>query len=266
MKSPFPGMDPYMERRWNDIHNSLAIYARDELNPLLAGTGLRVEAEQRLVVESDGEYRRFIERDLFVSDHPAAFGAGGAAVAVAPVRAAKPKPMRIVDDEPAAQVFLEIRNYRSGGEVVTVIEFVSPTNKRAGDGRDQFLQKRQECFDAGVNVVEIDLTREGRRNLPGTVAGFAPALNAAYLTVVHRFNPQPQWEVYPMPLREPLQPIALPLHQGDADVALHLQPLIDRAHAAAAFEPFDYAGDLHPPLKAADADWAAARLAEAKVG
>ena len=271
MKSPFPGMDPYMERRWGTTHGSLIVYAQEQLNLLLAGTGLRAESQERLVVESDGERTRFIEPDLDVFDRPPPRAAdsggadsGGTATAVAPATIVRP--MRLVDDEPITQSFLEIRNYRSGGAVVTVVEFVSPTNKRAGDGRDQFLQKRKERFEAGVNFVEVDLTREGRRHLPGRVSSFMPARDSTYLAFVRRFNPERHWEVYPMPLREPLQPIALPLRRGDADVVLHLQPLIDRAHAAAAFEPFDYAGELHPPLRGDDADWAAERLAEAKVG
>ena len=31
MASPFPGMDPYLEAHWGDIHASLIIYARDQL-------------------------------------------------------------------------------------------------------------------------------------------------------------------------------------------------------------------------------------------
>jgi hypothetical protein len=30
MKSPFPGMDPYLEQHWRDVHSSLIIYARDQ--------------------------------------------------------------------------------------------------------------------------------------------------------------------------------------------------------------------------------------------
>ena len=33
MPSPFPGMDPYLERRWDDVHLSLCTYARDQLQP-----------------------------------------------------------------------------------------------------------------------------------------------------------------------------------------------------------------------------------------
>jgi len=31
MKSPFPGMDPYLEDYWGDTHTTLATYARDQL-------------------------------------------------------------------------------------------------------------------------------------------------------------------------------------------------------------------------------------------
>lgn len=33
MKSPFPGMDPYLEQYWRDVHHSLCTYARDALQP-----------------------------------------------------------------------------------------------------------------------------------------------------------------------------------------------------------------------------------------
>lgn len=36
MKSPFPGMDPYLETRWGDVHSRLNIYASDTLRPALS--------------------------------------------------------------------------------------------------------------------------------------------------------------------------------------------------------------------------------------
>ncbi len=35
MGSPFPGMDPYLESHWGDVHASLVIYIRDALQGLL---------------------------------------------------------------------------------------------------------------------------------------------------------------------------------------------------------------------------------------
>ena len=35
MNSPFPGMDPYLERHWGDVHQALVTYIRDQLQPSL---------------------------------------------------------------------------------------------------------------------------------------------------------------------------------------------------------------------------------------
>ena len=35
MPSPFPGMDPYLEQHWGDVHTSLVIYARNQLQKVL---------------------------------------------------------------------------------------------------------------------------------------------------------------------------------------------------------------------------------------
>ena len=35
MKSPFPGMDPYLEEHWRDVHHSFLTYARDEMQDRL---------------------------------------------------------------------------------------------------------------------------------------------------------------------------------------------------------------------------------------
>jgi hypothetical protein len=49
MASPFPGMDPYLEQYWRDVHASLIIYARDQLQPRLPGD-LRARVEERVVI------------------------------------------------------------------------------------------------------------------------------------------------------------------------------------------------------------------------
>lgn len=57
MKSPFPGMDPYLEQFWRDVHHGLITYARDQLQPNLPES-LRARMEERVFVESDdAQYR-----------------------------------------------------------------------------------------------------------------------------------------------------------------------------------------------------------------
>src|SRR5947207_9710257 len=51
MPSPFPGMDPYLEAHWRDIHASLIIYARDALQGVLPPS-LRARVEERVLLET----------------------------------------------------------------------------------------------------------------------------------------------------------------------------------------------------------------------
>ncbi len=50
MPSPFPGMDPYLEQCWRDIHARCIIYAADQLQAHLP-PDLRARVEERVVVE-----------------------------------------------------------------------------------------------------------------------------------------------------------------------------------------------------------------------
>jgi hypothetical protein len=49
--NPFPGMNPFLERSWSDVHTQLIAYIRDELALRGLPAGLRARAEERLSVE-----------------------------------------------------------------------------------------------------------------------------------------------------------------------------------------------------------------------
>jgi hypothetical protein len=51
MKSPFPGMDPYLERHWRDVHHRLVTYTADCLRPLLPDR-LRPRIEERVFIDN----------------------------------------------------------------------------------------------------------------------------------------------------------------------------------------------------------------------
>src|SRR5260370_19363872 len=51
MPSPFPGMDPYLEAHWRDVHASLIIYARDALQSVLPSS-LLARVEERVLLET----------------------------------------------------------------------------------------------------------------------------------------------------------------------------------------------------------------------
>ena len=62
-------------------------------------------------------------------------------------------------------------------------------------------------------------------------------------------------EVYPIPLRERLPAIRVPLRPTDADVVLDLQPLIDQCHERGRYHLLDYRLDPDPPFAPEDAAW-----------
>src|SRR5208282_2453096 len=60
MLSPFPGMDPYLEQFWGDIHHRLITYACDALQRQLPG-GLLARVDERVFVEpADGQGRNIV--------------------------------------------------------------------------------------------------------------------------------------------------------------------------------------------------------------
>ena len=62
MKSPFPGMDPFLERHWEDVHHRLIQYACDTLQPRLPNE-LWARVEERVFVQSDSGRQRHIVPD-----------------------------------------------------------------------------------------------------------------------------------------------------------------------------------------------------------
>ena len=59
MPSPFPGMDPYLERHWGDVHTRLITYSSDQLQTVLP-KDLRARVQERVVV-SQWEHLRTSE-------------------------------------------------------------------------------------------------------------------------------------------------------------------------------------------------------------
>lgn len=52
MKSAFPGMDPYLESHWGDIHARLMVYASNQINSQLPDD-LQARVEESVSVEFD---------------------------------------------------------------------------------------------------------------------------------------------------------------------------------------------------------------------
>jgi hypothetical protein len=253
-------MDPYLEAHWRDVHAGLVIYARDALQGALPGS-LRARVEERVLLETSkgiGDHPLF--PDVRVVEYTSKRGLEsrpGASVVVA-------EPL-VVDVEPdtAAETYLEIIDPASGNRVVTVIEFLSPSNKSPGPNRELYLRKQREVCASDVNLVEIDLNRFGTHTLAFPLEHIKPQGRTAYMACVRRATRPGKAEVYPMPLWERLPVVKVPLRPEDADAPLDVQALVEQCYRNGAYEgTLDYAAEPDPPLTGADRTWADERLRE----
>lgn len=261
MENPFPGMNPYLEQYWREIHLGLIAYARDEIQSALPPQ-LRARAEERVFLESEDVRYRHAYPDIHVVEHPRP-SASATATQAAKSTAAVVEPLIMeIENEPITERYIEIVDAASGNRVITVIEFLSPANKVPGNGQKLYLRKQRDVIDADINLVEIDLTRSGERVLSLHPINYPPAYRTTYQMLVRRAARPFTVEIYPAPLSKPLPTIHIPLRPEDKDVDLDLQALIDRCYKNGRYDDIDYKADPEPPLSKEDALWMDSRLKE----
>jgi Protein of unknown function (DUF4058) len=249
MPSPFPGMNPFLEQNdtWEDFHNDFMARMREalarEIRPnYIAKVETRIYIRELLAEER----ALFGKADVSVSRSPRTSRKG---VSVAESTVAAPQQLSFPNVDEERQCWIEIIDVRTR-KVVTVIEVLSPTNKRSGPDRDDYLNKRATLTLGLVNFVEIDLRRCGTRPQP-------PGLpHCDYYVLVARKQEWPRFDFWPLGLRDRLPVIGVPLLPPDADVLLDLQAVLNRTYDAAGYGDYVYSETPEPPLSPEDAAWA----------
>ena len=257
METPFPGMDPYLEQpsMWPDVHNSLIYAIRGQIQqqlsprykavitPYISVESLEIIPTQRSIVPDIGiidQGRPGSETDTLV---------------LAPA----PLTLTAVMEIPTRLARLEIRLI-SDETLVTVIELLSPANKRPGvEGVDAYERKRQELFRTETHLLELDLLRGGVR--PRLIQ---PLPIAAYFIFLSRSYTRPSVDVWPLSLREPVPPVPVPLQYPEPDVPLDVGAALREIYASARYDlQVNYRADPPPPdLSPDDAAWLDAHLRE----
>jgi hypothetical protein len=246
-------MDPYLEQFWPDIHARLIIYAVDQIQTQLP-TGLRARVEERVYLESPQGNERSMYPDIRVVERGNGQGTtlkteGGVGVA---------EPLEIwLGDEPVTETFIEIIDAGSGHRVITVIEFLSLSNKKPGEGQTLYLKKQKEMLEGKVNLVEIDLLRPGQRVLSVSSHLIPPFYRTSYQICVRRGWQLDKARIYRAPLSERLPIIKIPLRPDDPEALLDLQALITQCYQNGRYEgDIHYKADPDPPLDPPEAEWA----------
>jgi hypothetical protein len=255
-------MDPYLEQFWPDLHASLVVYTRDQIEEQLPGD-LIARVEQRVVLETE-EDPHMVYPDVKITERR---GRSFPGVSVASSAAVIEPVIVAYAGEPATETFLTILEAGPGQRLITVIEIVSLANKLAGPGQRQYRRKQHEMANARVSLVEIDLLRQGKRVLNVPPSRIPVRARTTYQVCVRRgWRPQ-QCEVYPVPLRSPLPAFRIPLRRKDEHVLLDLQAVLEQAYRKGRYAlTIDYAEPPDPPLTGDDAKWARALVKAARKG
>lgn len=138
---------------------------------------------------------------------------------------------------------------RKSLEIVTVIKLLSPTNKRPGPDRDQYLAKRRGILHIPANLVEFDLLR-GWQKMPGDNL---PARD--YGVMISEREIRPTARYWPIELRQRLPVIPIPLREPALDVRVDLQQLLVGVYDRAGYADDIYEGEPFPPLSEDDRIW-----------
>lgn len=259
MPSPFPGMNPYLEQEdaWHDFHESFMPRVRDVIIAQVDPRYIVKIDEHVFIHEFSAEERRFLGRaDISVAAGDGR-GSGQTQAAIAVLEAPAQGYLPAVDIERLA--FLEIRDRRNR-QLVTVIELLSPANKRPGGDRDQYLAKRQKVLASTAHLVEIDLLRGGRRP---PLADLPPC---DYCVMVSRCETRPRVGLWPLQLRDRLPVIPIPLRHPDPDAQLDIQAVLHDIYDRARYATYLYDGSPDPPLSPEDEAWASQVVATVPPG
>lgn len=262
MPSPFPGMDPWLEKRgvFPDLHNRFIGEMSAVLNALLPPPYFTAIATR--VIIADDTRKRYIEPDVDIfkptglnGSHRANAGGG---VATAEAVEIEPVIVHVADDE-FAEWHLDVRTGEGDDELVTSIELLSPSNKRLGsEGRAEYLQKQREMRQRHVNLVEIDLLRGGMHS---TAVPLDAALNQAgafdYHVCVYRAARRRDLDVYPIRLPQKLPSVAVPLAPTVPAIPVNLQTIFDRCYDVGLYaRRIKYGEPCDPPLTPEQQAWA----------
>ena len=257
MKSPFPGMDPYIEAcgLWGDFHSHLIEKISEKLADVapehyLVRTG---ERSYVVLVESEGKksYPFLPDVSMTAPRGRKKTPKKGSTALAESAGEAEPVTMRAFIQEEHREAFIEIYEASPGQRLVTCIEVLSPSNKRPGtEGWELYQRKRQSLLLGNVNLMEIDLLRGGQR-----MPMLDPWPDSPYTLLVARARAQ-LCRVWRAHYRRPLPLVPVPLAKPDSDIPVDLQPMIDEIYQRFRYlRSIDYNKPLTPPLDAAETGW-----------
>lgn len=258
MSSPFPGMNPYIEHPafWSSFHTRLIVAIAEAIEPQL-GQQYYVEVESRTYQSDDDQEELLIgvpdgivfSRETPSLEEPELTAA--IAIQTRPEKVSVPMPLEVKER------YLEVREMVTD-QVITVIELLSPKNKRNGEGRAAYEKKRRLILGSKTHLVELDLLRGAK---PMELRGsYTPS---PYRILVSRSQQRPTADLYSVSLQQVLPSFPIPLKLDDAEPVVALQNVFNHVYERGRYgSRIDYHQSVPPPkLTDEDKAWVETQLA-----
>ncbi len=215
-QGPFPHrIDPWSEapHYFQQIHSEMISHILTQIQDRLFDMGYYAGREASLQIAENREPDIFIQRTMNASQPQLRWDYVLAAEEVLADAGT------VIESEVTLEA---IHIYKEGGELVTVVEIISPGNKLIAESISDYRQRRERLvLEKGVNVVEIDPTRSIKRMVSHPAVSRHP-----YHAVVYLPGESPH--LIDMAYAQPMKRIALPL-RGQV-VATDLQMAYNHAY------------------------------------
>jgi hypothetical protein len=259
-------MNPYLEQPafWSSFHTRLMVAIADAIEPQLSSQ-YYVDVETRTYQSDESDEELLIGiPDAIVFSSSSNNPAPEVPAVEKSVIATQPCPEIVTVPMPieVKQRYLEVREMGTD-EVITVIELLSPKNKRSGEGRTAYEKKRRLILGSETHLVELDLLRGAK---PMAILGARSV--SPYRILISRSQQRPKAALYGITLQQPLPSFAIPLKPNEAEPSVPLQAVFDQVYERARYDTrIDYHQPVPPPkLSEADQQWVDELLAPIRGG
>lgn len=265
----FPGMNPYLEHPdlWPDVHQRFIKALADLLETqmpnhydvVIRKRIYRVSGEDSLVVghpenltvrhiaPAKREVRQAVTRQATQNGHSQNVKVNAVSLAC---RATQPIPVYVPVPQDVRENYIEIIEPEAG-EVVTVIEVLTPKKKRAGRGREMYDQHRESILGSPAHFIEIDLLRGWE-----PTAVYGPDEDSDYRLLISRSEQRPKAELYAWNVNDPIPLFQLPLRRPQDALVIDLKQVLDHAYERSGYDlVIDYRREPLPPLREEETHW-----------
>jgi hypothetical protein len=257
MRSPFPGIDPYLEHPvfWSSFHFRLVsaiLSSLDSALPAQYYTEIKTHTYQVLEGSEEDEEGQWVRNrsTRFSADSSRTQDEQSNITAVTlPLKC--PQSVILPRMVTLKERYLEVRELGSES-VITIIKVLTPRNKRQGRGRTAYERKRSRILGSMSHLIEIDLLRG---YVPMTMLGVMQPTD--YRIMVSRAAQRPKADLYGFNLSEPILSFPLPLKPEDVEPIVDLQAIMTGVYERAGYgDRMDYRQAVPPPsLSPAQQQW-----------